>query len=178
MGNVDVSLEEMGDQLQESLKRVVIGGLKGRGKRKDVQISGKEVRNFNQGESSTVRSHDPLPLDKQFLKRGERQQKFNQAAAKNEHTVVVGMQGGKKIERIVVRSENDFALGIDVPGDGTLVSTEYHQDPPNENVNEGALVPVVVIDGNENGDIPSGVCASDEGVTRGNVTGSLGPNSC
>lgn len=53
----------------------------------------------------------------------------NQAEAKVEHIVVVGSQGGKKIERKVARSYANLVEDFTNVSGGVMDHLEYYQDP-------------------------------------------------
>lgn len=65
-------------------------------------------------------------------RKGRNSQGPNQAASKDEHIVVVGSRGGKKIEKRVVRLGANLAEDLNMVISGNLMLLEHHQDPPSK----------------------------------------------
>lgn len=130
----DQGLEHFEGKAVKEVIEVGRSGLHGRGKRKDVQISKEEVgdaiRVLERVTSGVVKNRVVRFMPhKRSSSHGP-----NQAAAENEHTVVVGSQGRKKIEKRVVRTEPILVENLDAVIGGVLAATEHHQDPPLTNM--------------------------------------------
>lgn len=148
-------------------------GLQGRGNRKDVQISEKEVvwnvheKSRDEGVSKTFRA---------FMLRGGDSHGTNQAATESEHIVVVGSQRGKYIEKVVVRSEENLANDLNVVSGGALFPSEHHKDPPNGGRKDGDDPQIMAYPNNKNF---SGDVAPNEGNSLSDeIGGSSEPDFC
>lgn len=72
----------------------------------NVQISEKEVAGIVHEIRRDQRVNNS---SRPAIRRGSGFHGHHQAAAENEHVVVVGSQGGQRIERVVFRSEENLA---------------------------------------------------------------------